>query len=160
SSLALNPASRPWIRGTSTPRRAGVNAFGFAGINAHAILEEHPSSADGVTAGAMLGWPSEAILIAAEDRAGLVEKGRRLADRLRGRSDVDLKDLAYTLALECVGWGDGIGDRPPTLPSPTRGEGEIPISGSEKQHTLPSCGGGQGGGYLGGTVRLGLVAES
>lgn len=100
SGLALNPASRPWIRGDATPRRAGVNAFGFAGINAHALLEEHPASADGVTAGAMPRWPSEAILIGAEDRARLAERVRALADRLRGRDDVDLKDLAHTLALE------------------------------------------------------------
>ena len=97
-SLMLNPVSRPWIQGDASPRRAGVNAFGFAGINAHAILEEHPASADGVTPGAMPRWPSEAILIAADDRAGLAERVEWLADRLRGRDDVELKDLACTLA--------------------------------------------------------------
>ena len=103
SSLALNPASRPWIQGVPTPRRAGVNAFGFAGINAHAVLEEHSASADGVTPGAMLRWPSEAILIAAEDRTGLVDRVNGLVARFRGRGDVDLKDLAYTLAHEATG---------------------------------------------------------
>src|ERR1700677_852028 len=34
SSFTLNPAARPWIHGDDdSPRRAGVNAFGFAGIN-------------------------------------------------------------------------------------------------------------------------------
>lgn len=38
----LNTDTRPWIHGASEPRRAGVNAFGFGGINTHVILEEYP----------------------------------------------------------------------------------------------------------------------
>jgi acyl transferase domain-containing protein len=36
----VNSEPRPWIHGGRTPRRAGVSAFGFGGINAHAIVEE------------------------------------------------------------------------------------------------------------------------
>jgi acyl transferase domain-containing protein len=39
--LYLNGDTRPWIHGGAQPRRAAVSAFGFGGINAHAVLEEH-----------------------------------------------------------------------------------------------------------------------
>ncbi|WP_424964730.1 beta-ketoacyl synthase N-terminal-like domain-containing protein [Dinoroseobacter sp. S375] len=41
SPFYLNTETRPWIHGADTPRRAGVNAFGFGGINAHVVLEEY-----------------------------------------------------------------------------------------------------------------------
>jgi acyl transferase domain-containing protein len=33
-------SARPWIHGGAAPRRAGVSAMGFGGINAHCVLEE------------------------------------------------------------------------------------------------------------------------
>lgn len=41
SPLYLNTEIRPWINSKKTPRRAGVNSFGFGGINFHIILEEY-----------------------------------------------------------------------------------------------------------------------
>jgi len=43
--MQLNAHARPWIHGDLEPRRAGVSAFGFGGINAHAVLEEYAGSA-------------------------------------------------------------------------------------------------------------------
>ncbi|MEU3356030.1 beta-ketoacyl synthase N-terminal-like domain-containing protein [Streptomyces sp. NPDC037389] len=40
--LYVNTTARPWVRDPSgTARRAGVSAFGFGGVNYHAVLEEH-----------------------------------------------------------------------------------------------------------------------
>ena len=98
SGLELLPSARPWIHGDSqNPRRAGVSAFGFAGINAHAVLEEHAASADGITPGAILEWDTEAFLLAADDRVGLADLVGWLRDRLNGGTRHSLKDLAFTL---------------------------------------------------------------
>jgi acyl transferase domain-containing protein len=45
SAFYLNHRSRPWVSGpdNTSPRRAGVSAFGFGGSNFHAVLEEHTS---------------------------------------------------------------------------------------------------------------------
>ena len=53
----LNTEPRPWIHGGSQPRRAGVNAFGFGGINAHAVVEEYLGPASAL-AGAPRAQPS------------------------------------------------------------------------------------------------------
>ena len=46
SPFYLSTETRPWIHGLrEAPRRAGVSAFGFGGINAHVILEEVDSAA-------------------------------------------------------------------------------------------------------------------
>ena len=101
--FALPATARPWIHGGRPfPRRAGVSAFGFAGINAHAVLEEHPASADELTPGCQERWDSEAILLAATDRSGLVRRAQLLLDWLDHEPNcrVPLKDLAFTLNTE------------------------------------------------------------
>ncbi|MCP3927830.1 MAG: acyltransferase domain-containing protein [Bacteroidetes bacterium] len=40
SAIYINTESRPWLR-NGHPRRAGVSAFGFGGINVHITLEEY-----------------------------------------------------------------------------------------------------------------------
>lgn len=69
--LYLNTEARPWIHGPGTPRRAGVNAFGFGGINAHAVLEEYRSAAEPV---AQMTRGSEMMALDADDAEALLAR--------------------------------------------------------------------------------------
>jgi len=97
TNLYINTETRPWIHGSSrTPRRAGVNAFGFGGINAHAILEEYtgPNQAPWL----QHDWDSELFVFSGTSRAEVSEDAQRTLRVLNEGSDaLSLKDLAWTL---------------------------------------------------------------
>jgi acyl transferase domain-containing protein/phosphopantetheinyl transferase len=90
----LNTETRPWVHGGPTPRRAGVNAFGFGGINAHAVLEEAPEDQ---AAEHLPPWDCELFVVEGGSRAELVSRAQGLLRDLRGL-DAPLVDLAATLA--------------------------------------------------------------
>jgi acyl transferase domain-containing protein/phosphopantetheinyl transferase len=92
----VNTETRPWIHGGPEPRRAGINAFGFGGINAHAILEEVPSGSDTAH---LPPWDSEVVILESETAAGLAEQAARLAGALDpAPTAFTLTDLAATLS--------------------------------------------------------------
>jgi acyl transferase domain-containing protein/phosphopantetheinyl transferase len=94
----INTETRPWIHGsTQAPRRAGVNAFGFGGINAHVILEEYPDPDEAARRSHLLHWDTEVCVFQGETRQALMEHMRRWQRYLAQTPDVLLKDLAYTL---------------------------------------------------------------
>jgi acyl transferase domain-containing protein/phosphopantetheinyl transferase len=101
----INNRLRPWIHGSrELPRRAAVNAFGFGGINAHAILEEYRGNPDEAPLQLHSRWPTELVLLAAETQARLQERVVALhADlevALEGSCPPELADIAHTLSRQ------------------------------------------------------------
>jgi malonyl CoA-acyl carrier protein transacylase/phosphopantetheinyl transferase len=91
----INTETRPWIQGGPEPRRAGINAFGFGGINAHAVLEEMPAA---LPLDHLPPWDSEVFVLQGDSPAALVEQATSLRRRLEaGSPSFTLADLAYTL---------------------------------------------------------------
>lgn len=41
SAFYVNTETRPWLHDPRSPRRAGINAFGFGGVNSHLVVEEY-----------------------------------------------------------------------------------------------------------------------
>ena len=95
SAFYLNTETRPWVHGASTPRRAGVNAFGFGGINAHAVVEEYTGTAPRPPL-RQHQWDSEAVVLSAATRAELVQQTEDLLRFLEKAPGTPLKDLAFT----------------------------------------------------------------
>jgi acyl transferase domain-containing protein/phosphopantetheinyl transferase len=97
SPFYINTETRPWIHGGAEPRRAGVNAFGFGGINAHAVLEEwgEPASVDHSPP-----WATEVYILEADSRQELAASAEELLAAVSTASSLSPADLAFTLAGE------------------------------------------------------------
>jgi acyl transferase domain-containing protein/phosphopantetheinyl transferase len=98
----INTETRPWIHGDRTPRRAGVNAFGFGGINAHVILEEHPSSEAADTPSYQAPWDSEVVVLQGAKRADIIAQGESLRRYLAECPSAKLDQIAYRLNAELL----------------------------------------------------------
>ncbi|MEU1860525.1 type I polyketide synthase, partial [Micromonospora aurantiaca (nom. illeg.)] len=113
--VELVTASREWP-GVGRPRRAGVSSFGISGTNAHVIIEQaEPESAPAPVAPvAPVGLPVPWVVSGRSER-GLVGQASRLVSFVRGRSDLAVVDVSWSLvrsraALECraVVWGSDV----------------------------------------------------
>ena len=75
------------------PRRAGVNALGVGGTNAHAILEQAPER----DASEDSDFPFHVVCLSGRTRAALEANTKALVAHLRANPDLPLADVAFTL---------------------------------------------------------------
>jgi acyl transferase domain-containing protein/phosphopantetheinyl transferase len=101
--------TRPWVHNPALgPRRAGVNAFGFGGINAHVVLEEvAPETRRGSTVAIPrpidpgVRRASELVVLSAASKEELIERVNRLRRYLAlDWTKATLPDVAFTAIHE------------------------------------------------------------
>jgi amino acid adenylation domain-containing protein len=79
---------------TDEPRRAGVSSFGVGGTNAHIVMEEAlPSLPSDVATGPQL------LVLSARTVPALAVAVANLTDHLSEKPDINLADVAWTLAV-------------------------------------------------------------
>ncbi|MEM1373523.1 MAG: beta-ketoacyl synthase N-terminal-like domain-containing protein [Pseudomonadota bacterium] len=102
SPFYISQEVRPWTHSADHPRRAGINAFGFGGINAHMVLEEAPggSFVDPTAAFAaptrMAHGRELVVAFAAPDRAALLAQVDAFAARLADTDFTSAVEEAWT----------------------------------------------------------------
>ena len=113
----LGTEPRPWIHGGPEPRRAGVNAFGFGGINAHVVLEEATGRDEAATPDLWRAWDSEVVVVDGAGRGEILAKVEALRRRLAATPgaplaavaaevDADLADGTLRLAVVATSTAD------------------------------------------------------
>jgi len=80
-----------------TPRRAGVSSFGFGGTNVHVVLEEAPVVAVGEKTKQTR--PYQLLVLSTKTASALEKATSNLSEHLKQTPELNLADVAYTLAL-------------------------------------------------------------
>ncbi|MEP7308965.1 MAG: beta-ketoacyl synthase N-terminal-like domain-containing protein [Acidobacteriota bacterium] len=93
SPFFVNARLTSWSR-SDRPRRAGINAFGIGGTNAHVILEQAPASPRPAPS-----RQAQLIVLSARSERALEGVRTRLVEHLKRLPGQSLADVAYTLSL-------------------------------------------------------------
>jgi non-ribosomal peptide synthase protein (TIGR01720 family) len=80
---------------SDAPRRAGVSSFGIGGTNAHVVLEEAPDQANT----ALASRQEQLLVLSARSASALDQASANLAEHLLAHPDLELADVAHTLAV-------------------------------------------------------------
>lgn len=91
SPFYVNTTLQEW-QSNGTPRRAGVNAFGIGGTNAHVVLEEPPAQEP-----LEKFRPWQLMVISAKTGSALKTATGNLTEYLKQHPQLNLSDVAYTL---------------------------------------------------------------
>ncbi|SED08292.1 pimaricinolide synthase PimS1 [Streptomyces sp. 2131.1] len=96
--VRLLTEARPWPRREDRPRRATVSSFGLSGTNAHLIVEEAPQPVHPAEEPRPAVVRPMPLLLSGSDPEAPVRQAAALRDRLLAAPDLDLRDIAHTLA--------------------------------------------------------------
>ncbi|MFB4304479.1 SDR family NAD(P)-dependent oxidoreductase [Actinomadura sp. GTD37] len=94
AAINLLTQPQPWPD-ADHPRRAAVSSFGISGTNAHLVLEQAPPvpERDETPAAALVPW-----VISAKTPQAVQEQAHRLGEHVRAHPELDIADVAYSLA--------------------------------------------------------------
>jgi len=103
SPFYVNTKLQEW-KTNGTPRRAGVSSFGVGGTNAHVVLEEAPlesqkSKVKSQSCQDTGERPFHLVCLSAKTESALEKATVNLANYLKQHPQVNLADVAYTLAI-------------------------------------------------------------
>ena len=98
--VRISTCLHDWMPHGGVPRRAGVSAFGFSGMNAHAILEEAPAASDAV---APAPRPHFLLPLSGRSEKALLESARLYADHLERQCPITTAQLADICATAATG---------------------------------------------------------
>ncbi|MDI1475030.1 type I polyketide synthase [Polyangium sp. y55x31] len=96
-SLRILAEAVPWKR-NGRPRRAGVSSFGVSGTNAHVIIEEAPFGYETAPLPATAPSRSLVLPLSGKTERALRMQAERLAGHLASHPEMDLADVAFSLA--------------------------------------------------------------